>query len=93
MTKNDEQMLMVVIKQRDELRVENESLKRKLIMYKPHSTAFQTSISDMLDKVIHERNVLQEQLSEAKDEICKMSTLRTQLEDAKEVIQRLCNEK
>lgn len=65
MTKTDEQMFMVVIKQRDELRVENGSLKRKLIMYKPHSTQFQTSLSEMLDKVIHERNVLQEQLSEA----------------------------
>ena len=72
MTKTDEQMLMVVIKQRDELRVENDSLKRKLIMYKPHSTAFQTSISDMLDKVIHERNVLQEQLSEANDTIYRL---------------------
>lgn len=72
MTKNDEQMLMVVIKQRDDLRVENESLKRKLIMYKPHSTAFRTSLNDMLDKVIHERNVLQEQLSEANDTIYRL---------------------
>jgi hypothetical protein len=67
MTKTDEQMFMVVIKQRDELQIENDSLKRKLIMYKPHSTQFQTSLSEMLDKVIHERNVLQEQLSEAQD--------------------------
>lgn len=69
MTKTEEQMLMVVIKQRDDLRVENESLKRKLIMYKPHSSAFRTSLNDMLDKVIHERNLLQEQLSEAHDVI------------------------
>lgn len=67
MTKTDEQMLTLALKQRDEARAENESLKRKLIMYKPHSTQFQTSLSEMLDKVIHERNVLQEQLSEAQD--------------------------
>lgn len=64
-------MIMALVAKRDKLEAENESMRRKLVMYKPQIDAQQT-ISCVLDRCVAERNELEVQLREAKDTIAQL---------------------
>lgn len=68
-----DEMIMALVAKRDKLEAENESMRRKLIMYKPQIAAQQT-ISYVLDRCVAERNELEVQLRDAKDIIQKLLT-------------------
>lgn len=66
-----DEMIMALVAKRDKLEAENESLRRKLIMYRPQIAA-QQSMGCVLDRCVAERNELEVQLREAKDTIAQL---------------------
>lgn len=65
-----DEMIMALVAKRDKLEAENESLRRKLIMYQPRG--IQPDLSHVLDRCVAERNELEVQLREAKDTIAQL---------------------